>query len=88
MDISEGWLVPSVTRFPPQGHVYPQEIAGPNCRPEKKGNQWVFIVPDHKGPRLFIGGNVALGGVRLGSHDCWLEVGKVGGIILVGCVFP
>ena len=27
-----------------------------------KGNQWVFISPDHKGPRLFLGGNVALGG--------------------------
>ena len=66
MDISEGWLVPSVTRFPPQGHVYPQEIAGPNCR--IKGNQWL-IVPDHKGPRLFIGGNVALGGGTLDSHD-------------------
>ena len=32
-----------------------------------KGNQWVFIVPDHKGPRLFLGGvNVALGGGTLG----------------------
>ena len=31
-----------------------------------KGNQWVFISPDHKGPRLFLGGNVALGGSPLG----------------------
>ena len=30
-----------------------------------KGNQWVFISPDHKGPRLFLGGGATwrLGGV-------------------------
>ena len=37
-----------------------------------KGSQWVFIVPDHKGPRLFLGGFPrGIGGVNvpLGSHD-------------------
>ena len=32
----------------------PQEIAGLNSRPYDQGNQWVFISPDHKGPRLFL----------------------------------
>ena len=32
-----------------------------------KGNQWVFIVPDHKAG-YFLGG-VALGGFPLDSHD-------------------
>ncbi len=38
-----------------------------------KGNQWVFIVPDHKAG-YFLGVNVALGGSGpLGSHDLKLS---------------
>ena len=65
------------SKVPPPKLRFPQEIAGPNSRPKIKGNQWVFIVPDHKGPRLFLGGfHVALGGTgALDSHGSgWKEM--------------
>ena len=34
-----------------------------------KGNQWVFISPDHTGPRLFLGGVRGPGGGTLTSHE-------------------
>ena len=38
----------------------------------KKGNQWVFIVPDHKAG-YFLGFYGGIGGVPLDSHDVGLS---------------
>ena len=38
-----------------------------------KGNQWVFIVPKNKGPRLFLGGKRGIGGVGTLRFP-WLRV--------------
>ena len=40
---------------PPEATWKPQEIAGPNLLGLIKGNQWVFIVPDHKAGYLLEG---------------------------------
>ena len=57
--------------YPPYATFTPQEIAGPKNAGLIKGNQWVFIVPKNKGPRLFPGGPTWHRGgyIPLGSHD-------------------
>ena len=59
-----------------------------------KGNQWL-IVPDHKagyflGETWYWGGPLRFPWLLVGEQGFfrWLEVRKVGGICLVGCVFP